>query len=129
MSSQLIYLTTCYRGIKDTLTGFFSFMDLFDTIFIPKDTDFIWLSFCIGGKLYSDILGDIKVEVTFIYPDHTVSSPIIVTGTVLKGDVHFVAIFPLTKFTQLGKYKLKASLNGEELKSTNEFYFTVVKLA
>jgi len=128
MPSRLIYLITCYRGIKDTITSFFSFIDAFDVIWMPKDNDFVWVSFSVGGKIYSDIAGEIKIELSFVYPDSTtVSSPIIVVGNVQKGDVHFVGTFPITKFTQLGKYKLKAKLNGEELNNNNDFYFSVIK--
>ena len=129
MDSKLIYLVTCFRGIKDVVTTYFSFIDVFDVIWMPKDNDFVWISFSVGGKLYSDVDGDIKIELYFIYPDNIISSPpIVVEGkNIQKGDVHFVGTFPMTKFTQIGKYQLKAKLNGQILNSANDFYFNVIK--
>ncbi|MFA5093465.1 MAG: hypothetical protein WC543_05970 [Candidatus Omnitrophota bacterium] len=131
MSNYLNYIFVCMRGIKDEGTKNFSYIDVFDTLFISKENDFIWWSLCVGGSVYSNIDGSMKLEVTFVYPDGVTISPAstIAGDNVHKGQVYFTAGFPMIKFTQAGKYKLRVSLNGEELKGSNEFYFNVVKQA
>lgn len=125
--SKVAYLVTCYRAIKDELTQVFTYVDAFDYIGIPKGNDFIYQTFTLAGKIHSSINGQMKLEVSFEYPDQTKSSPQVIEGNIREGDFHFSTVFTVAKFTQPGVYYFRVKINGEDLETNDRFYFEVKK--
>ena len=127
MSNTLSYLLTCGRVIKDQNTQFFTYLDIFDALVIPRGQDFLIQSFWIVGKLNLDINGKVEAKIKLIYPNGTESSPSIVTGDVHPGFLQIAAYFNMIRFTQVGRYYLKINLQGEELETSNKFYFDIIR--
>ena len=127
MANTLSYLLTCGRVIKDQTTQFFTYLDVFDVLVIPKGNEFLIQSFWIAGKLYLDTSGKVEAKIKFIYPDGTESAPSSVNGIVNPGYLQITAYFNMIKFTQIGRYHLKINFQGEDLETSDKFYFEVVK--
>ncbi len=127
MANTLSYLLTCGRVIKDQNTQFFTYLDVFDMLVIPKGSEFLIQSFCVAGKLHLDISGQVEAKIKFIYPDGTESIPSSVSGIVNPGYLEITASFNMVKFSQIGKHYLKVNFQGEQLETSNKFYFEVIK--
>lgn len=128
MSNKLTYFLTCGRVITDTVSKLFTFIDVFDSLFIPSGSDFIYRSICVVARVDSIERGEIRAEIRFVYPDNSESAPVIITGNAQPGPIQLAATFPVLKFTQIGKYYLRIKFQDQELDRDDRFYFNVLKL-
>ncbi len=127
MANTLEYLFTCGRVIRDQTSGLFTYVDGFDTLFIPKESDFLYQNICIIARVYYAVGGIVKAEIRFVDPDRVDSTPVVITGAMSPGYIQLAAAFPIQKFTKVGKYYMKIKFQDVELENENKFYFEVLK--
>ena len=128
MEDKLTYLLTCARVMRDQPTQLFSYMDVFDALYIPQPAGFWIQTFYIAGKLYVAETKHIKIEMSFLYPNGQRSEPSSVEGEANPGYLQFSGNFNSIKFTEPGRYYLKVKIDGKELEIEDRFYFDVIRL-
>jgi len=128
-SATISFLICAGRIIQDGMTKKYSYIDLFDQIIIPTGNDSFYQTFFVGGKLSvyknSRYLVEVKIEGPNKKVIGKVSFP---EADLVTGDVPLSAFFALVKFTDAGRHYIRVSVNNEDLKDGNKFYFDVVKL-
>ncbi len=126
-SMKLSYLIATNKVIRDETTKMPTYVDIFTAIQLPSDSDFIYQSLTVAGRLLGVSGGDIKAISTIFDPDKVAISSVELIGTVQQGDTYITATYNPIKFEKLGRYFLKLSVNGEDLQDDDKFYFDVIK--
>jgi hypothetical protein len=123
----LVYLFPANKGIQDNRSGLWSYVEVFAYINIPSGLDFTITDFHISGKINNVPGGKTKVTIQVVNPEGQVHSEIDMEGSLEPGDMTVNAQFDNVRFSQPGKYCLKAVFNGEQLADNDYFYFEVRK--
>lgn len=124
METKLLHILTCSRVITDAQTRLPSYIEVFNTITIPKNLGFWYQTFFVAGTLNNDFKGYAKGAITISGPDgFNRSSPL--EGEVSPGYVPFNAMFDSVKFEKAGKYLITMKFQDKEL-VTEEKYIQVV---
>jgi len=124
---ELVYLLMVWNAIKDESSKKWSLINIFERIIIPANLEFLYQSFDVACRINNVHPGESKTEVKIISPDRKVFATSPLSGTLVAGDVSFVAKFTLLKFIQTGRYTYRVIHNGKVLAGTNNYYFDVTK--
>lgn len=128
MESYVSYLVATTRVMRDAnKNGLFSFIDVFESLVIPKKLESATQSFTVAGKIYTDKAGFLKINVSVLNPKKEILNTVELSGDFVVGVIHISATFNLITFTTVGKHFLKVSINGKQLEDNDKFYFDVIK--
>ncbi len=128
MKTQVSYLLTTGRVVKDEYKGgLYSYIDIFESILIPKNQNFWIQSFVVAGKIYTSKNGLLNIEVSILDPENIEFKTNKLSGTFVVGDIEVTTAFNLMKFEKLGRYLIKIKVDGELLEDNDKFYLEVVK--
>ena len=127
MTPTLCYLLSANRSIQDIASKKFTLIDVFTTITIPKDQAFTLQSFVVAGRLTDVSLGVFKADVKIVDASGNVLQVSILEGNITLRDLSFVAGFNFVRMDKPGKYFLKMSVNGKELRDENRFFVEIIK--
>jgi hypothetical protein len=128
ITTSIIFLVGAGRIIQDTISNKYSYIDLFDMIIIPKENDFWYQTFYVGGKLQVSQSQKYVIEVKIEDPNKTIIGSVLFPETdLVTGEVPLSAFFALVKVSNAGRHYIRVSVNGEEIKD-DRFAFEVVKL-
>lgn len=128
--ATISYLLCAGRVIQDTVTGKYSYIDIFDRIMLLKDQKSIWQAFYIAGKLSNIQAGKYNIEVQIIDPESKEFGKVtFVSRDLVAGDATFSAYYALLNVEKVGRYNIKILINGKVLvDKVNRYYFDVVRL-
>ena len=128
MEISISYIISAARVIKDATTNKNSVIDVFDIIQLPSGQNFTYQSFYVHGKLLNVPKGNAAIDVRIMDPTkEKVVSVVNLAGNLENGDVSITAFFALVKFTEIGRYQIKLSVNGSELEDDDRFYFDIIQ--
>jgi hypothetical protein len=123
--NTISYLLTADSVIKDEYTKKTSCLGIFEILNIaPGETKLLY-AFVVVGKILLVEAGTVKIIVSILNPQGGLFKTSELNGNVNIGDLDVFAFFPFTEFTERGRYLIKISLNGIELKDEGKFYFDV----
>lgn len=125
--NEIAYLFTVDTLIRDELTKKPSYIGAFELLTIPKDQNELIYSFLVVGKILNVEAGHLEAKIRLLDKDKNELRNSSVSGEVGAGDVDVSALFQFIKFTEPGRYYLKAEINGGE-DNSGRFYFDVIKL-
>ena len=124
---EISFLLPAAKIIQDAETKKYTYVDIFSTIFVPKDTPSIPQFFSIGGRILNVPDGDASVDVKIIHEDGTLVSKENLSGKVKVGDLDIVANFGPVIIGKTGKHFIRIDYNGVTLDDANRFFFHVEK--
>jgi hypothetical protein len=127
MNHKLMFLITTSKVIKDQYTGLMSYIDVFSSLTIPKDSSSIANSFVVMGRITNNESKIFNGEIRILDSNRKLIANSVLSGQVEPGDVDLTGRFDLIKFENVGRYYLRLVINGEEIKDDDNFYFDVLK--
>lgn len=124
---ELAYLFPAAKIIQDAATKKYTYVDIFSTIFIPKDSPSIPQFFSVGGRILGIEGGDVSVDIRVVHENGTEVATVLLSGNVKKGDLDIAANFGPVTIDKIGKHFLKINYNEVALNDGDRFYFLVEK--
>lgn len=125
MNNELAYLMTCSKAIQDFNTKLFSYIDVFNVVFLQKSVKKIQLSFFVVGKVLNVTAGPVKIELKLYDPTKVAIVSMELDSNANAGDMELAIQVPLITFEKSGKHTLEVKLNDKVI--TDDGHFILVK--
>lgn len=122
MNPELSYLIAANSIIQDAQTSKFTLVDTFAVFILPADQPFVLQSFAVLGRIFNLQKGPVNVDVKIFGPDGSLLQTSSVDADIKAGDLTFAVRFNLVKVDSLGKYVLKAAINGTDLADAGRYF-------
>ncbi len=134
MKDQLLYMLACGRLIQDSATNIYTYIDVFDTIFLnppdpknPKEQVTTYQTFWVIGRIYIHEKETFKGNIKIIDPNGETFNESPLLGEVEPGILNVTGYFNLAPFVIPGRYKLELYKDGKKMKDNDNYYFDVVQ--
>ncbi len=120
------YLLVAENVIQDSISKKLTLVDVFENVTIPPDSNEVYNTFFVVGRILNVPPGNAVVKLTINGPSGfraEASAP----GVLIPGSLDVYLKFPLLRFTHTGVYTLSASINNIDIPHNNQFVFNVLK--